>query len=62
MTGERADAVVVPAIFFPKAVADLAIKYRLPVASIVRPFADDRYTALPIAAKVGRRRIRSGPW
>jgi ABC-type uncharacterized transport system substrate-binding protein len=41
MTAERAGAVVVPAIFFPKTVADMAIKHRLPAASIVRAFADD---------------------
>jgi len=41
MTAERAGAVVVPAILFPKTVADMAIKHRLPAASIVRAFADD---------------------
>jgi putative tryptophan/tyrosine transport system substrate-binding protein len=41
MTAERAGAVVVPAIFFPKTVVDMAIKHRLPAASIVRAFADD---------------------
>ena len=39
MARERADAVVVQGIFFAKSVADLAIKYRLPTASVVRPFA-----------------------
>jgi putative ABC transport system substrate-binding protein len=40
MTRERADAVVVQAIFFPKTIADLAIKYRLPSAAVLRSFAD----------------------
>ncbi len=38
---ERAGAVVVQAgIFFQNAIADLAIKYRLPSASVLRPFVD----------------------
>jgi ABC-type uncharacterized transport system substrate-binding protein len=37
---ERADAVVVPAIFFSKRVAELAIKHRLPTGSVLRSFAD----------------------
>ena len=38
---ERAGAVVVQAgIFFQDAIADLAIKYRLPSASVLRPFVD----------------------
>ena len=40
MVRERADAVVVQAIFFPKTIADLAIKYRLPSAAVLRSFAD----------------------
>jgi putative ABC transport system substrate-binding protein len=40
MTRERADAVVVQSIFFPKTIADLAIKYRLPSAAVLRSFAD----------------------
>jgi len=39
MTQERAEAVVVQGIFFSKAVADLALKYRLPSASLLRQFA-----------------------
>jgi putative ABC transport system substrate-binding protein len=37
---ERAEAVVVQGIFFSKPIADLAIKYRLPTASVVRAFSD----------------------
>ena len=37
---EQADAVVVQGIFFSGTFADLAIKYRLPAASVVRAFAD----------------------
>ena len=38
---ERAGAVVVQAgIFFQNAIADLAIKYRLPSASVLRPFVE----------------------
>jgi putative ABC transport system substrate-binding protein len=40
MTKVQADAVVVQGIFFAKTVADLAIKYRLPSASVLRSFAD----------------------
>ena len=39
MMQERAEAVVVQGIFFSKAVADLALKYRLPSASLLRQFA-----------------------
>jgi putative tryptophan/tyrosine transport system substrate-binding protein len=39
MSQERAEAVVVQGIFFSKAVADLALKYRLPSASLLRQFA-----------------------
>jgi putative tryptophan/tyrosine transport system substrate-binding protein len=39
MTREGAEAVVVQGIFFSKTVADQAIKFRLPSASVVRPFA-----------------------
>ena len=38
MARERADAVVVQGIFFPRTIADLAIKYRLPAASVLRSF------------------------
>jgi putative ABC transport system substrate-binding protein len=38
MTREQADAVVVQGIFFSKTIADLAIKYRLPAASVLRSF------------------------
>jgi putative ABC transport system substrate-binding protein len=38
MAKERADAVVVQGIFFSKAIADLAIKHRLPAASVLRSF------------------------
>jgi putative tryptophan/tyrosine transport system substrate-binding protein len=38
MARERADAVVVQGIFFSKAIADLAIKHRLPAASVLRSF------------------------
>jgi putative ABC transport system substrate-binding protein len=38
MARERADAVVVQGIFFSKTIADLAIKYRLPAASVLRSF------------------------
>jgi ABC-type uncharacterized transport system substrate-binding protein len=38
MVKERADAVVVQGIFFSKAIADLAIKHRLPAASVLRSF------------------------
>jgi len=37
---ERAEAVVVQGIFFPKTIAELALKYRLPTASVVRQFAE----------------------
>jgi len=40
MARDRADALVVPGIFFAKAIADLAIKYRLPSASVLRSFTD----------------------
>jgi putative tryptophan/tyrosine transport system substrate-binding protein len=40
MAREQANAVVVQGIFFSKAVADLAIKYRLPSAAVLRSFAD----------------------
>jgi ABC-type uncharacterized transport system substrate-binding protein len=39
ITQERAEAVVVQGIFFSRTVADLAIKYRLPGASVLRQFA-----------------------
>jgi putative ABC transport system substrate-binding protein len=39
MSQERAEAVVVQGIFFSKAVADLALKYRMPSASLLRQFA-----------------------
>jgi putative tryptophan/tyrosine transport system substrate-binding protein len=39
ISNERADAVVVQGIFFSKTVADLALKYRLPSASVLRQFA-----------------------
>jgi putative ABC transport system substrate-binding protein len=39
MTQERAEAVVVQGIFFSGTVADLAVKYRLPGASVLRQFA-----------------------
>jgi putative ABC transport system substrate-binding protein len=39
MKDEGAGAVVVQGIFFSKTVADLAIKYRLPTASVLRQFA-----------------------
>src|SRR5262245_56571018 len=38
MVREQAQAVVVQGIFFSKAIADLAIKYRLPAASVLRSF------------------------
>jgi putative tryptophan/tyrosine transport system substrate-binding protein len=38
MVRERADAVVVQGIFFSKTIADLAIKRRLPAASVLRSF------------------------
>ena len=37
---ERADALVVPGIFFADTIANLAIKYRLPSASVLRSFVD----------------------
>jgi len=40
MAGEKAEAVVAQAIFFSKTVADLAIKYRLPSASVLRSFVN----------------------
>jgi putative ABC transport system substrate-binding protein len=40
MTQERAEAVVVQGIFFSRIVADLANKYRLPSASVLRQFAE----------------------
>jgi putative ABC transport system substrate-binding protein len=40
MARDRVDALVVPGIFFAKTIADLAIKYRLPSASVLRSFAD----------------------
>jgi putative ABC transport system substrate-binding protein len=39
MTREGAEAVVVQGIFFSKTIADLALQYRLPSASMVRQFA-----------------------
>jgi putative ABC transport system substrate-binding protein len=39
MARERAEAVVVQGIFFSRTVADLAIAYRLPSASVLRQFA-----------------------
>jgi len=39
MVRARAQAVVVQGIFFSKAIADLAIKHRLPAASVLRSFA-----------------------
>jgi putative tryptophan/tyrosine transport system substrate-binding protein len=38
MARDRADAVVVQGIFFSRTIADLAIKYRLPSASVLRSF------------------------
>jgi putative ABC transport system substrate-binding protein len=40
MARERADAVVAPGIFFADIIADLAIKNRLPSASVLRSFAE----------------------
>jgi len=40
MARDRVDALVVPGIFFAKTIADPAIKYRLPSASVLRSFAD----------------------
>ena len=40
LTMEKADAVVVQGIFFSKALADLAIKHRLPTASVLRSFVN----------------------
>jgi putative tryptophan/tyrosine transport system substrate-binding protein len=37
---DRVDALVVPGIFFANTIADLAIRYRLPSASVLRSFAD----------------------
>jgi len=37
---ESAEAVVVQGIFFAKTIAELALKYRLPTASVVRQFAE----------------------
>jgi ABC-type uncharacterized transport system substrate-binding protein len=39
MAREGAEAVVVQGIFFARTVADLGVKYRLPTASVLRPFA-----------------------
>ena len=38
IASEGADAVIVQAVFFPKSVANLAIKHRLPSASVFRAF------------------------
>ena len=38
MTSARAQAVIVQGIFFSEAIADLAIKYRLPSASVLRSY------------------------
>jgi len=38
MARKQADAVIVQGIFFSKAIADLAIKYRLPSASVLRSY------------------------
>src|SRR5215813_15275798 len=38
MVSARAQAVIVQGIFFSKAIADLAIKYRLPSASVLRSY------------------------
>src|SRR5262245_4465300 len=38
MVRERAEAVVVQGIFFSKAIADLALKYRLPSAAVLRSY------------------------
>ncbi len=40
ITNEHAEAVVVQGILFPKLIADLAIKHRLPTASVVRAYSD----------------------
>jgi len=40
MAQARAEAVVVQGIFFSRTVADLAVKYRLPSASVLRQFAE----------------------
>jgi ABC-type uncharacterized transport system substrate-binding protein len=40
MVQERADAVVVASIFFAKSAADLAIRHRLPSASVLRSFVN----------------------
>src|SRR4051812_37003175 len=40
IAAERADAVVVQGIFFSKDVADIAIKHRLPTASVLRSYVD----------------------
>ena len=40
MAKEKAEAVVVQAIFFSKTVADLAIKHRLPSSSVLRSFVN----------------------
>jgi len=40
MSRSAADAVIVQGIFFSKTIVDLAIKHRLPSASVVRSFAD----------------------
>jgi hypothetical protein len=37
---EKAEAVVVQGIFFSKTIAELALKYRLPTASVVRQFPE----------------------
>jgi putative tryptophan/tyrosine transport system substrate-binding protein len=37
---DQADALVVPGIFFANTIADLAIRYRLPSASVLSSFAD----------------------
>jgi hypothetical protein len=39
MASKPAQAIIVQAIFFPKAIADIAIKYRLPSAAVVRSYA-----------------------
>jgi putative ABC transport system substrate-binding protein len=38
MESKQAQAVVVQGIFFPKAIADLAIKHRLPSAAVLRSY------------------------
>jgi hypothetical protein len=63
MAREGAEAVVVQGIFFSRTVADLAIAYRLPSASVLRQFAQaGGLMSDPLAIPRGGKALRArGP-